>query len=148
MASPKTAALDLDRILDTEVDWRYKGFPAGPPVPIRRVRERGWNVLGGDFLFPVMLLKASALRHNIDAMAALCERTGVFLAPHAKTSMAPQLVQMQLAAGSWAVTAASTWQARLWRNFGVDRIILANELVEPASIEWIAAEMKRDPEFD
>lgn len=148
MASSKTASLDLDQILDSEVDWRYKGFPTGPPLPIRRVSERGWNALGGDFLLPVMLLKASALRHNIDAMATLCERTGVYLAPHAKTSMAPQLVQMQLAAGAWAVTAATTWQARVWRKFGVDRIILANELVESASIDWIASEMRRDQNFD
>ena len=148
MASPKAASLDLDRILDTEVDWRFKGFPAGTPVALRHVRERGWNALGGDFMMPVMLLKASALRHNVDAMAALCDRTGVYLSPHAKTSMAPQLVQMQLTAGAWAITAATTWQARVWRSFGVDRIILANELVEPGSIEWLAQEQRRDPDFD
>src|ERR1051326_7662798 len=144
----KTASLDLDRILDTEIDWRYKSFPAGPPVAIRNVRERGWNVLGGDFMLPTMLLKESALHHNVEQMAALCSRSGVFLAPHAKTSMAPQLVQMQLTAGAWAITAATTWQARLWRSFGVDRIVLANELVEPSSIEWVAEEMRRDPDFD
>ena len=148
MASSKAASLDLDRILDTEVDWRFKGFPVGTPVALRHVRERGWNALGGDFMLPVMLLKASALRHNVDAMAALCDRTGVYLSPHAKTSMAPQLVQMQLTAGAWAITAATTWQARVWRSFGVDRIILANELVEPGSIEWLAQEQRRDPDFD
>src|SRR5215471_14295070 len=118
--------------MDELIDWRYKSFPAGAPVKVRDVREKGWNVLSGDFMLPVMLLKESALRHNIDEMAALCDRIGFSLAPHAKTSMAPQLVQMQLAAGAWAITAATTWQVRLWRTFGADRIILANELVEPA----------------
>lgn len=147
-STSKTTKLDLDRTLNEVIDWRYKSFPAGEPVKVRDVRGRGWNALDGDFMLPVMLLKASALRHNIDEMAALCDRTGFSLAPHAKTSMAPQLVQMQLAAGAWAITAATTWQARLWRAFGADRIILANELVEPSSIAWLADEMKRDPDFE
>lgn len=147
-STSKTQSLDLDRTLDEVIDWRYKSFPPGRPVKVRSVREKGWNALGGDFMLPAMLLKESAVRHNIDEMASLCARTGFSLAPHAKTSMAPQLVQMQLAAGAWAITAATAWQVRLWRQFGADRIILANELVEDASIEWVAAEMQRDPEFD
>src|SRR5579859_8114295 len=147
-STSKTQSLDLERTLNEVIDWRYKSFPPGPPVKVRGVREKGWNVLGGDFMLPVMLLKESALRHNIDAMAALCARTGFSLAPHAKTSMAPQLVQRQLAAGAWAITGATTWQVRLWRELGADRIILANELIEDASIEWLAAEIRRDPEFD
>jgi D-serine dehydratase len=62
--------------------------------------------------------------------------------------MAPQLFQMQLEAGAWGVTAATTWQVRVWRAFGAERIVLANELVEPASIRWIAGELGRDPNFD
>jgi D-serine dehydratase len=147
-STSKARSLDLDRILDEQIDWRYKSFPATPPTTIREVGRRNWNVLDGDFMFPVMLLKQSALRHNIDAMAALCTRHGISLAPHGKTTMAPQLFQMQLDAGAWAVTAATMWQVGVWRAFGADRVILANELVEPASIRWIADELRRDPEFD
>src|SRR5260370_20728744 len=139
---------DLGRALAEVMDWGYKSSPPGPPVKVRSVRDKGWNALGGDFMLPVMLLKESALRHNIDEMAALCARTGFSLAPHAKTSMAPQLVQLQLAAGAWAITAATTWQVRLWRELAADRIILANELIEQGSIDWVAGEMQRDPEFD
>ena len=149
MATPsKARSLDLESVLDERIDWRYKGFPPGPAIPIRSVRERGWNVLEGDFMLPVMLLKEPALRHNIQAMAAVCDITGFSLAPHAKTTMAPQLVQMQLAVGAWAITAATMWQVRLWRAFGAGRIILANELVEPLAIGWLAAELERDPDFD
>ena len=147
-STSKAQSLDLDRILDERVDWRYKGFPAGRPTTIREVASRGWNVLGGEFMMPVMVLKESALRHNIAAMKALCDEYGVSLAPHGKTSMAPQLFQMQLDAGAWGVTAATTWQVRVWRAFGAERIVLANELVEPESIRWIATEMSRDPNFD
>src|ERR1700730_12266212 len=72
----------------------------------------------------------------------------VLLAPHGKTAMAPQLFQMQRDAGAWAVTAATTSQVRIWRAVGVDRVLLANELVEPAAIRWVAEEMRRDPAFD
>jgi D-serine dehydratase len=139
---------NLERLLDEPVDWRYKSFPAGAPVPLRAVREQAWNVIGGEFMLPVMVLKDSALRHNLQLMAAFCDRHGVSLAPHAKTAMAPQLVQLQLEAGAWAVTAATASQVRVWRAFGVGRIILANELVEPASARWIAEEMGRDPGFE
>jgi D-serine deaminase-like pyridoxal phosphate-dependent protein len=147
-STSKAQSLDLERVLDERIDWRYKSFPAEPATTIREVRHRGWNVLDGDFMFPTMVLKESALRHNIDAMAGLCKRHDLSLAPHGKTSMAPQLFQMQLDAGAWAVTAATTWQVRVWRAFGAGRVILANELVEPASIRWLAAELDRDPEFE
>jgi D-serine dehydratase len=147
-STSKARSLYLDRILDERIDWRYKSFPAGPQTTIRDVRKRGWNVLQGDFMYPTMVLKESALRHNIDAMAALCERHDISLAPHGKTSMSPQLFQMQLEAGAWAVTAATMWQVRVWRAFGAARVILANELVEPAAISWLATEMRRDPDFD
>ena len=147
-STSKASTLDLDRILDERIDWRYKSFPAGPPTTIREIRRRGWNVVEGDFMYPTMVLKESALRHNIDAMAALCRRYNLSLAPHGKTAMAPQLYQMQLDAGAWAVTAATMWQVRMWRAFGAARVILANELVEPAAVRWLAGELKRDPEFD
>src|ERR1700675_608286 len=147
-STSKARSLNLDRVLDERIDWRYKSFPAAPAIPIRAVRERAWNLLDGQFMLPVMALKEPALRHNIDAMAALCERNGISLAPHGKTAMAPQLLQMQLDAGAWAVTAATMSQVRVWRAFGVQRVILANELVEPASARWVADELRRDPDFD
>jgi D-serine dehydratase len=105
-------------------------------------------VLSGEFLMPVMVLKDSALRHNSKLMAAYCKRHDVLLAPHGKTPMSPQLLQMQLDDGAWAVTAATMSQVRVWRAFGMDRVILANELVEPASVRWVAAELLADPAFE
>ena len=141
-------ALDLERILDEPVDWRYKSFPTADAVPVRAVGEQGWNVLDGDFMPPVMVLKDSALRHNLDEMASYCRGNGISLAPHVKTHMAPQLFQMQLDAGAWALTVANMSQARVWRAFGADRVILANQLVEPTSVRWIAEELKHDRSFE
>jgi D-serine dehydratase len=147
-STSKTGSLNLDQVFDEKIDWRYKSFPSGPPTTIRQVRSRNWNVLGGEFMLPVMVLKDSALRHNSKLMASYCKRHDLLLAPHAKTSMSPQLVKMQLDDGAWAVTAATISQVRIWRAFGVDRVILANQLVEPESVRWVADEMKRDPGFE
>jgi D-serine deaminase-like pyridoxal phosphate-dependent protein len=140
--------LKLDKLLDERVDWRYKSFPAGRPTSIRDVSSRNWNVLGGEFMLPVMVLKDSALRHNSRLMASWCKRNDVSLAPHGKTPMSPQLLKLQLDDGAWGVTAATMSQVRIWRTFGADRVILANELVEPASARWVAQELENDPGFD
>src|SRR2546430_13454493 len=120
-STSKAQLLDLDRILDEPIDFRYKSFPATASSTIRDVGKRNWNVLDGEFMFPTMVLKESALRHNVDAMAALCKRHEISLAPHGKTAMAPQLFQMQLDAGAWAVTAATMWQGARRRRFGGPR---------------------------
>ena len=140
--------LNLDRILDEPIDWRYKSFPSGRRTKIRDVGTRRWDVLGGEFLLPVMLLKDSALRHNSKLMASYCKQHDFLLAPHGKTSMAPQLWKMQLDDGAWAMTAATMSQVRVWRAIGTERVLLANELVEPASVRWVAGEMEADPTFD
>jgi D-serine dehydratase len=141
-------ALKLDKVLDEPIDWRYKSFPAGAPVTIRDVRSRGWNVLGSEFLPPVMVLKDSAMRHNSKLVSAYCKRHEFLLAPHGKTTMAPQLLKLQLDDGAWAVTAATMSQVRVWRAIGVERVVLANELVDPAAIRWLASELESDPGFD
>jgi D-serine deaminase-like pyridoxal phosphate-dependent protein len=62
--------------------------------------------------------------------------------------MAPQLFARQLAAGAWGMTAATACHVRVYRAFGVSRILLANELVEPVALRWLAGELARDPGFD
>jgi D-serine dehydratase len=148
MARSHAPSLNLEPLLDERIDWRYKSFPEGPAVPLRSVGDRGWNVLGGDFMLPVMVLKDSALQHNIELMARYCREHDCMLAPHGKTAMSPQLLKRQLEGGAWAVTAATMSQVRVWRAFGVERVILANELVEPASVRWVARELREDPEFE
>jgi D-serine deaminase-like pyridoxal phosphate-dependent protein len=105
-------------------------------------------LLGGDFLLPVLVLRESALAANIAAMASYCASAGVHLAPHGKTTMAPQLLGRQLAAGAWGVTAATVSQVQVFRAFGIARILIANEVVDPAAIAWLAAELAADPDFD
>ena len=96
---------------------------------------------------PRVLLREQALRHNISAMAAYCTAHAVTLFPHGKTTMAPQVIAIQLDAGAAGITVASISQARVFRRFGVRNVLLANELVDDASISWVARELTADGQF-
>lgn len=125
------------------IDATTKGFPpVGEPVPLLEVGAQDWAL--ADLQPPVLALRRSALEHNLALMTAFCERHGVALAPHGKTTMAPQLWRMQLDAGAWGITAATAVQARAMRAAGVPRILIANELTDPGSIGWAAADLE-DP---
>ena len=135
-----------DRIGEEPLDQRDRWLPPGPEaVPLDQVEARGWQALS-DLLFPVLVLRDQALRHNLDLMARFCRRHGVSLAPHGKTTMSPQLVRRQLEAGAWGVTAASPAQARLFRAFGVERVVIGNQVVDPAGLRWLGAELAAHPE--
>jgi D-serine dehydratase len=107
------------------------------------IGDIGWHVT--DLLLPTLTLRRSALDHNAALFARWCTDVGVDHAPHGKTTMSPQLVADQLAAGAWAITAATVAQARIMHAWGVRRVVLANEVVDPVGLRWLAA---AGPEFE
>ena len=101
----------------------------------------GRSPLTGAWAYPVALLSERALRHNLELMARYCREHGALLAPHVKTTMAPRIIDAQLAAGAWGVTVAHVGQARALREHGVDgRIVIANEVTTPGELSWVAAD--------
>lgn len=142
-------SITLDEVLSEPIDWRYKAWPsAAAPVTIREAPDQNWNALGGDFSLPVLVLKQSALQYNVDLMSDYCKRHNVSHAPHAKTPVAPQIASRQLAAGAWAISVANFHELRLFRRMGLRRILMANELLEPGPLAWVAREMTADPSFE
>jgi D-serine deaminase-like pyridoxal phosphate-dependent protein len=121
---------------------------AAGPVTTASLAARRPSLFGPELTMPLLVLKQDALAHNIGAMARYCAEAGVQLAPHGKTTMAPQIVARQIEAGAWGVTAATISQVQVFREFGVQRVLLANELTEPAAVGWLAAELAADPGFD
>lgn len=99
-------------------------------------------------LSPLMVIKRDALAHNLEAMARYCQDQSIQIAVHGKTSMSPELTQAQLDAGAWGVSAATPSQVRLFRTFGVRNILLANELVDPSGIRWIAEYQATHPDLE
>lgn len=105
----------------------------------------GASVLEGALLFPLMLLKESALAHNLEAMARWCAANGFLLSPHGKTTMTPRLFERQLGAGAWAITVATASQAAVCAAMGLPRILIANQIVGRANLRSLAAMMRENP---
>src|SRR5688572_29548397 len=134
--------MNLDEIHSTILDGRTKGVPGtAAPFALRDIGTKGWNVLNEDLPLPVMVLKRSALDHNAAAFSKYLDANSLSLAPHGKTTMAPQLFAEQLAQGAWGITSATINQVRVMRAYGVDRIVLGNQLVGRPHVRWIADEL-------
>ena len=130
------------------VDWTAKGlWLPGAGVPDAEFAAAGHDIFDGPFTWPVMVARRSAIEANIATMADFCTRHGVEFAPHGKTTMAPSLFAAQLAAGAWGITVATANQALAARHFGVPRVLLANELLDPRALCWAAAQVDVGWEF-
>ncbi|WP_328448753.1 amino acid deaminase [Streptomyces sp. NBC_00386] len=146
--SADTAAAPLAALAAERVDHRFKGLPpdAGG-LSVGELAAQRRNLFTDGFTTPVLALSAERLTHNLELMETYATRHGLAFAPHGKTSMAPQLFWRQIEHGAWGITLAVPHQVRVAREFGIDRIFLANELVDPAALRWIAAELAEDPDF-
>jgi D-serine deaminase-like pyridoxal phosphate-dependent protein len=124
----------------TTVDWRSKGFwlPGGE-------RSASWyattrpGLFEGGFTWPLLTLRRSAALGNIELMAAYSRRHGLDFAPHVKTTMAPGLIAAQLSAGAWGLTVATPNQALVLYRLGVPRVFIANEVLDPVALRWLAS---------
>ncbi|MCJ1713613.1 alanine racemase [Curtobacterium sp. VKM Ac-2922] len=101
-----------------------------------------------DALLPVMTLRDAALRTNVAVMQAYVERHGFRFAPHMKTHMAPALARRQVDAGAWGVTVASVQQAMVAWEHGLRHVLVANEVLDPAGLAWLASRRSVDPDSD
>lgn len=88
---------------------------------------------------PVALLRDARLDHNIRLLQKYANDHGVQIAPHGKTTMAPEIWRRQLAAGAWGLTAATASQVHLMAALGVERVLLANEVTDPASLQLLCS---------
>jgi D-serine deaminase-like pyridoxal phosphate-dependent protein len=130
----------MTRDLTGVVDWRAKGFWVPEAVTADEFVAAKHHLFDGAFTWPVMVANGPAIARNIATMAAFCARHGLEFAPHGKTTMAPSLFAAQLEAGATAITVATANQILACRAFGVPRVLLANELLDPVALRWIAAE--------
>jgi D-serine deaminase-like pyridoxal phosphate-dependent protein len=99
-------------------------------------------------VLPRLRLDLTALDHNIALLADWCREQRVVLAPHVKTTMTRPIVERQLAAGAWGVTVATVAQAAIVRDWGIDRIIVANEVVQPVELARLRSWLENDAALD
>ncbi|MEU6646099.1 alanine racemase [Saccharomonospora sp. NPDC046836] len=139
MTSLKIPAIDIAS--------NHKGFPPtaiGSPAKDLAGRLR---LLQEELPTPVLLLKKSVFENNLEAMRQFCNQNDLFLSPHAKTAMSPEIASAQLDYGAWGLTVATSTQAITLRNLGANRILLANELMDSHGVNWLSAEMDKHPSF-
>src|SRR5712691_6075635 len=125
--------MNLDPILSETLDAATKGYPlSSPALPISALGAQRWTVLA----------------HNHAWMRDFTASTGVLLAPHGKTTMAPQIFAQQLAAGAWGITVANVQQLGICVRFGVRRVIMANQLLGAAEVGAVMSLHEAHPDLE
>ena len=117
------------------------------PIGHDEIVRRGWNLLREDLTLPAAVLYEDRLQHNLEWMRQFTAAYGARLAPHGKTTMAPRLFAMQLAAGAWGITLATAHQTQVAYAHGVRRVLMANQLIGKQNMAIVAG-LLRDPEFE
>src|SRR2546425_11368996 len=141
--------LNLAPILAETLDAATKGYPPSrPALPISAIGAQHWRLLAGDLPLPQAVIRESALAHNHAWMRDFTASTGVLLAPHGKTTMAPQIFAQQLAAGAWGITVANVHQLGICVRFGVRRVIMANQLLGAAEVGAVIRMQKEHPDLE
>jgi D-serine deaminase-like pyridoxal phosphate-dependent protein len=140
-------AAAVNALADQPVTWQDKALPPA-----------FWGRTVADILAdqprlsqlptPLLTLSGPGLDHNVATLARWCTDHGVELAPHGKTTMAPALWAKQLEAGAWAITLANAFQLGVARAYGLSRVMVANAVVSPLQLRWIADQLADDPSFE
>jgi len=132
-----------------QINHHFKGFPSTAGVlTLDEIGLQRWNLLEGDLPMPVATLKSSVLESNSRWMRIFTEKYGSRIAPHGKTTMSPQLFQRQMDDGAWAITVANVHQLRLCREWKVERVLMANQVVGLQNLRELMRELATAPKFD
>jgi len=141
--NPAADALDLDPVLGV----RHKSVPSA--LWGRRASDAAADRIPvSQFATPLLTFDRAASDANVALLTGWAAERGLELAPHGKTTMAPELWWRLLSAGCWGLTLATPWQAQVARAAGVERILIANEVVDPVGAAWIAAELDAHPQLE
>jgi D-serine deaminase-like pyridoxal phosphate-dependent protein len=122
------------------------GFLDGE-MPADEIAGLRWNLLHQDLTLPTAVLYEDKLAHNLAWMQKFADVYGAKLAPHGKTTMAPKLWHRQLQAGAWGITLATVHQTRVAYEYGVRRVLMANQLVGRENMMTISR-LLEDPGFE
>ncbi len=131
------------------IDPLGKGLGTVPSasVPLQSAANLEWNLLAEDVSLPAAVLYADRIEHNLKWMQDFVTEYGVKLAPHGKTTMAPQLFRRQIETGAWGITLATAHQTRAAYHGGIERVLMANQLVGKRNM-GVIAELLSDPDFE
>ncbi len=116
--------MDLSEIQNTILDRRTKGIPgSSEPFPLKELKNKKWNILKEDMPMPLMVLKQKNYLHNLKTFSNYLEKHNLDIAPHGKTTMAPQIFSEQIKHGAWGITAGAINQIQVMFDFGIKKSI-------------------------
>ncbi len=126
-----------------------KGLPPQiGPITLSEIGARGLSLLDGSLTLPAAILRQSALTANSATMRDFLATRDMLIAPHGKTTMAPQLYAMQVADGAWGITVSTVQHLAVCRRFGFGRVIIANQIVGHAEIDYLFETLAAAPELE
>ena len=129
-------------------DPACKSFPlSAAPLGAADIAAQRWHLLADDLAYPLAVLKRQALQHNLAWMQAYANARGVYLAPHGKTTMSPELFQMQLDAGAWGISFATLFQLGVGVAAGVRRAIIANQVLSATDLAGLRSLLQTHPDL-
>ena len=110
-----------------------------PPTAIDEIKFPGWFVPGEDVCLPVLTLNEAAFSHNLAVMDNYAAQNGVYLCPHGKTIMSPDLLSQILECRrTVGLCTATITQARVLAEMRCPTILIANEVVGRSNVEGLA----------
>ncbi len=132
---------------DPDRSWSVprNGFPVvvgRDAMTVAELRASRVNVVRGEVVLPVLVINEAALANNLRVMAEFTSGHRARLAPHGKTIVAIGLFDRQLGAGAWGITTANVVQARCAELAGARHVMIANEVVGLAEIDWLAGTLR------
>lgn len=87
---------------------------------------------------PALVLDVNILHANISAMNCILEDSALKLRPHYKSHKCAALAKMQIKNGAIGMTCAKLSEAEDLCDIGIEDILIANQIVEPAKIRKLA----------
>ncbi|HEY7640478.1 MAG TPA: DSD1 family PLP-dependent enzyme [Steroidobacteraceae bacterium] len=88
---------------------------------------------------PALVVDRDALERNVRKMAALAQRAGVALRPHAKSHKSLAIARLQLDAGAVGLCCAKLGEAEVLAAGGIESLLITSPVVSAPAIERLVA---------
>ncbi len=106
------------------------------------------DLLAEDLMLPVAVVKQKEMFNNVKWMQAYSDLSMVSLCPHGKTTMIPELFRIQVDTGAWGITVANSYQLQAVRSSGIERVLMANQLVGRQNMNSVFKELAQDSSLE
>ena len=88
---------------------------------------------------PALIVDLDVLERNMATMSCLLSGTGMRLRPHYKSHRCPAIAHRQIAGGAKGMTCAKLSEAEDLALSGIEDILIANQVTDPAKVARLAS---------